>query len=81
MIRFDDAIEFLEALADDLAGAGDKVTADTLSDVIKMLDDEKQLHIAKPIVDEGDCLRCPHCFHIVYRRNGRCINCGQRFGT
>lgn len=79
MIRFEDAIECLEILADELAGAGDRLNADSLSDIIVLLEEQKQLHIPKHVDNEGDCLRCPNCFHIVYHKNGRCIECGQRY--
>ena len=78
MIKFDDAIEALEVLGDELAGAGDIGNADMVSDIIKLLEDEKNIHTAKPVVNEGDCLRCPNCFHIVYSHMGRCFDCGQK---
>lgn len=79
MIRYDDAIEFLETLGDELAGAGDYINADNISEVIKLLKESKEIHNPKIVIDEGDCVRCPKCFHIVYGLNGRCWECGQRY--
>lgn len=78
-IKLDDYIEGLTVLADDLAGAGDRGNADFLSDVIKYFEDQKELETPKKIIDEGDVLRCPGCGHIVFRLNGRCWECGQRY--
>lgn len=79
MIRIEDAIEFLEELGDELAGAGDRINADNITEVTKLLDDIKQLNIPKRIENEGDCLRCPNCGHLVYTKKGRCWDCGQRY--
>ena len=76
---FDEVIEFLETHADDLAGAGDVATADAFSDIIKFLEDEKQIHIPKIVINEGDCLRCPSCGKLVFHKVGRCYDCGQKF--
>ena len=78
MIRFEDVMEGLEILGDELAASGDRGNADFVSEVIGFIEEQRQLHIAKLIIDEGDCLRCPNCGNIVYRKNGRCVKCGQR---
>ena len=78
---FDEVIEFLETHADDLAGAGDVATADTFSDIIKFLEDEKQIHIPKIVIDEGDHYRCPSCGKSLGYKVGRCYECGQRIGV
>lgn len=77
-IRFDDYIEFLEQLADELAGAGDRINSDNCVEVIRFLEEQKQLHIPKLIINEGDCLRCPTCGSLMYSWNSRCTDCGQR---
>ena len=77
-IRFDDYIEFLENLADELAGAGDYINSDNCVEVIRFLEEQKQLHIPKVVDDEGDCLRCPSCGNLVFHKSGRCWDCGQR---
>ena len=77
-IRYEDYIENLEVLADELAGAGDIANADFLSEVIRLLEDVKNLNIAKPVENEGDCLRCPNCFRLVFSHSGRCYDCGQK---
>lgn len=40
-MNLEEAIEFLENLGDELAGAGDYINADNISEVIKLLDDMK----------------------------------------
>lgn len=35
----------------------------------------------KPVINEGDCLRCPNCGHIVYGRFGACDGCGEGYGS
>lgn len=79
MIKIDDAIEFLETLGDELAGAGDYINADNITEVIKLLDEHRQLDIPKIALNEGDCVRCPNCGHLVYYHKGRCYECGQRY--
>ena len=32
----------------------------------------------KPVINEGDCLRCPSCGNLVFHKSGRCWDCGQR---
>ena len=78
MKKFDNAIECLEVLADELAGAGDRGNADMLSEVIGLLEEQKQLEIPKKIINEGDCRRCSNCGSLIYYRIGRCYDCGQR---
>jgi len=38
-MKIKDAIEFLENLGDELAGAGDYINADNITEVIKLLDE------------------------------------------
>lgn len=40
-MNIEKAIEYLEAYTDDLLGVGDYLTADTMSKIIKLLDDIK----------------------------------------
>lgn len=75
---FDEVIEFLESHADDLAGAGDVATADVFSDIVKFMEDEKQLHIPKCVDNEGDHYRCPTCGGLLGYTRGRCYDCGQK---
>lgn len=77
-IRFDDHIEFLEQLADELAGAGDRINSDNCVEVIRFLEEQKQLHIPKIVIDEGDHYRCPSCGKSLGYKVGRCWDCGQR---
>lgn len=79
MIKIDDAIEFLEALADELAGSGDRINADNLTEVIKILDERKELDVIQRVEPEGDRSRCPRCLKFVPSNMGRCWWCGQRY--
>lgn len=35
----------------------------------------------KPVINEGDCLRCPYCGTLTYGKYGVCGECGERYGT
>lgn len=78
MIRFEDHIEFLEELSDELAGAGDYINSDNVALVIQFLEEQKQLHVPKVCDSDGDRLRCPTCGSLIYHRIGRCVECGQK---
>ena len=81
MINFDDLLKDLENLQDELSGVGDVANADTVAKAIRLLEESEEIHIAKPVFNEGDCLRCPHCGKIVYSWDGRCYECGQKLLT
>lgn len=78
-IRIEDAIEFLETLGDELAGAGDMINADNVSEVIKLLEEQKGIHTPKIVYSDGDVYRCPNCGTLVMGKYGRCMECGQKY--
>lgn len=76
-----DLLKDLENLQDELAGVGDTANADTVAKAIRLLEQSEEIHIAKLVINEGDCLRCPHCGKLVYSWDGRCFECGQKLLT
>ena len=81
MKKINDAIEVLEEIADEMAGAGDYINADNLSEIIQLLDDLNQRDVPKIVIDEGDHYRCPSCGKSLGYKIGRCYECGQRIGS
>lgn len=35
----------------------------------------------KPVLNEGDCLRCPYCGSLVMGKYGFCDDCGEKYGV